>query len=71
MLRPTVWSVRRDFLERMVPDRESSLRGKCFVGLLVRDVFEEPTSYFTKGNHRVHFRRAACREIASQRGHSK
>jgi hypothetical protein len=28
-------------------------------------------SCLAKGNHRVHFRRPACREIASQRGHCK
>ncbi len=27
------------------------------------------SSCLTKGNHRVHFRRPACREIAGQGGH--
>jgi hypothetical protein len=29
------------------------------------------SSCLAKGIHRVHFRRAACREIAGQRGHCK
>jgi hypothetical protein len=29
------------------------------------------SSYFAKGNHRIHFGRAACWEIARQRGHCK
>jgi hypothetical protein len=29
------------------------------------------SSCLAKGSHRVHFRRAACREIAGQRGHYK
>jgi len=29
------------------------------------------SSYFAEGNHRVHFRRTSCWEIASQRGHGK
>jgi hypothetical protein len=29
------------------------------------------SSYFTKGEHRIYLRRAACWEIASQRGHCK